>query len=429
MMSSEQLSYRRFGSDALWNFGSLAFLASAGIVLNVILGGVYGASVLGVFNVVFAIYIFASQFGVLGLHLSVLKVVSIEYGRPETPDLNNSVIIGAVLVLLISTTVSFLVLICVPLLQRVYEFDGFSTMLYCIVPGLWAFALNKYFLSIVNGTRKMRAFAIFQSLRYVFILLGTVVFLIFNADPNYFTLVISFSELILLFILFIFCSRTFPFKSFRCQFSLIQQHLRFGTRVFLSGVMGELNTRVDVLMIGAFLNERSVGIYTISVLIAEGLYQSVVVVRNVINPVVARSIADGTTEQLSVFLRKVSLGFSGLMIFGAAVCVLVFPYAVDLAFGDGGFEDAFWPLVALTIGLVVAAPYLPLSMVFSQGGRPTLQAGFTAFVLAVNAIFNLVLIPQYGIVGAGIATGLSYVFGAVMIAVIARREFGVRVWM
>src|SRR5262245_54632233 len=53
--------------DLLANLGSLAFLGLVGIALNVVIGRFYGPVELGIFNLVFALFIFASQFGSAGL--------------------------------------------------------------------------------------------------------------------------------------------------------------------------------------------------------------------------------------------------------------------------------------------------------------------------------------------------------------------------
>jgi O-antigen/teichoic acid export membrane protein len=68
---------RRLSGDVLYNLGSLGFLVVAGLMLNLVIGHIYGAGILGIFSVVFAIYIFASQIGTAGIHYSVLRSVSL----------------------------------------------------------------------------------------------------------------------------------------------------------------------------------------------------------------------------------------------------------------------------------------------------------------------------------------------------------------
>ena len=59
----------KFSKDVLWNASSLIFLSISGLALNFLIALNYGAEFLGIFNIVFALYIVLSQFAVFGLHL------------------------------------------------------------------------------------------------------------------------------------------------------------------------------------------------------------------------------------------------------------------------------------------------------------------------------------------------------------------------
>ena len=52
-------------------------------------------------------------------------------------------------------------------------------------------------------------------------------------------------------------------------------------------VLIELNTKVDILMIGFFMGDYNVGIYSFAALFGEGFYQLLIVLQNVLNPFIA----------------------------------------------------------------------------------------------------------------------------------------------
>ena len=60
----------------IWNLFSLLFLAVAGIALNIQIGRSYDAETLGLFNIIFAVYILFSQLSTFGIHFSTLQEVS-----------------------------------------------------------------------------------------------------------------------------------------------------------------------------------------------------------------------------------------------------------------------------------------------------------------------------------------------------------------
>lgn len=65
----------KFHHGVLWNIASLGIAGVSGMVLVYLIGAVYNAAALGVFNQVFA-YILFSQFAVLGIQYSVLRHIA-----------------------------------------------------------------------------------------------------------------------------------------------------------------------------------------------------------------------------------------------------------------------------------------------------------------------------------------------------------------
>jgi O-antigen/teichoic acid export membrane protein len=51
----------KFSQGVIWNIVSLGIAGVCGIVVNYLVGEVYGPAALGVFNQVFAVYVVASQ--------------------------------------------------------------------------------------------------------------------------------------------------------------------------------------------------------------------------------------------------------------------------------------------------------------------------------------------------------------------------------
>src|SRR5690349_7530199 len=60
----------QFRVEVIWNLASFVILGLSGVLINILIGYAYDASALGVFNQVFAVYIFFSQLAVGGIHLS-----------------------------------------------------------------------------------------------------------------------------------------------------------------------------------------------------------------------------------------------------------------------------------------------------------------------------------------------------------------------
>ncbi len=421
----------KFSTDVLWNMISLAFLAIAGLALNLVIGRYYGAATLGLFNIAFALYIFTSQFAVFGLHMSVLRYVS-EHRERDGDEIDRAISYGLWCVICTTSIVSLFAWLATPLLPLVFSINNIETAWLVLLPGLWCFSLNKFLLAIVNGARHMRAFAILQSLRFIFIFVALFSLILQSYEGYYLTAVISFAEILLLPILLVYVIYTGKIVR-RWRFNIrspwINKHLDFGRRVFLAGTVSELNTRVDILMIGAFLGDVKAGIYSIAILLVEGLAQAITVVRNNVNPLLTRYILDGSKEEFTHFSRKVSTYFFLFMVFSGAVLIGIFPYAAAVIFPGKQFDAAFVPMIVLTAGLVLASSHMPFNMILSQSGKPFVHTAYVAAILVCNALLNLIAIPTAGITGAAFATALSYLFSVGLLIVLMRRQLNAKIWL
>ncbi len=427
-MSSATATDRTFGTNVLWNMASLGFLAFAGLLLNFVIARFYGASALGLFNIVFALYIFLSQLGVLGIHFSVLRYVS-EYATSD-PDKAGKAVTGALmLVTAVSTAVTIAAVLATPLIGRIYAIEGIATAWLAILPGLWCFSINKVLLAVLNGAECMRAFAVLQALRYIFILLALACVLMIRPAAEWIVVVISAAEAMLLLVLAVVLHRMFPKLDWRGGRAWIRTHLQFGAQVFLSGTIGELNTRIDVLLLGSMLDSTRAGIYSVALLLAEGFAQAIVVMRNNINPVITRDLLGGDVQAFTRFARRISAWFALFMLVAGTLVVAGFALTVTWLLPDEKFQLALVPLAILIGGLVLASAYMPFGMILSQSGRPLEQTWFAGAVLASNAVFNILLIPPFGIVGAAVGTALSYVATALLLIFVMRRVYGIRIWV
>jgi O-antigen/teichoic acid export membrane protein len=380
------------------------------------------------FNIVFALYIFLSQLAVFGIHLSVLRYVS-AYALQDARKADAAVAGGLFLTLCVSVAVALLAWLATPLLAAVYQMPGIRTAWLVLLPALVCFSLNKVLLAAINGAEHMRAFAVFQALRYALILAALVVLLLARVPAELIAGVITIAEALLLPALLWYAGRVVRRWDWSGGLEWLRTHLAFGARVFVSGVIGELNTRVDVLMIGAMLSGASAGIYSVALLLAEGLAQAVVVVRNNLNPLLTRLTQQGAAEELGAFGRRVSGWFALFMAGAGLVLVLGFALTVQWLFSDPSFAGATMPLAILVLCLALAAPYMPFGMILSQSGRPLMQTLFSLAVLGCNVVLNYLLIPVAGINGAALGTGLSFIVTALLLLVILRRVYGVRIWV
>ena len=283
---------KRFHPELFWNYCSLVVLAISGILLNLIIAGFFDSSTLGVFNQIVAIYIVFAQLAVWGVQFSVLKHVAKCKSNPST---SKTIILSAlVMVAITSFFFSALLYLSRDLIGNILGSNNVAVSLPYIALATIFFAFNKILLSALNGLGLMNAFAFINGSRYLLIVLIVFFLSLAEVQPKYLPVAFLVSELVLLPLQIFFIQRELSDARALPRIDWTILHMLFGTRALLSGIFAELNTRVDILMLGIFMSDRDVGLYSFSAMLAEGFYQLFVVLRNNINPHLVRMVASGS---------------------------------------------------------------------------------------------------------------------------------------
>jgi len=418
---------QRFSRDVLWNIGSLGVLNICGFIVNIFIMAFRGPQALGVFSQVFAIYLIASQVSVLGLQFSVLKHCSHEHG--DLAECSAIVSSALILVACWSSMICIILFSFRDIIGRVLGSSLVATGLSFAIPGLFFYSMNKVLLMTLNGLREMRAFAVFQALRYILISASIIAMLILGYRGPHLPLSLTMTEMALFGLLMLYVNS----RILRLHFlntSKIRRwfgrHILFGSKGFLSGVLVEMNTRVDVLMLGHFMSDTVVGIYSFASICAEIIAQIPVVVRQNLDPIIGRCFAVNNKKKISEIAKKVRHVFSPIMVLIGFTLIMTFPILLKIV-GPGGKNWQSWGVFAILLsGTILTAGYSPFLGMLIQGGRPEIYTMLIGGSIAGNIILNACLIPVLGIYGAAVATACIYVLEIAGLTVLVRRTFGIR---
>ncbi len=423
--SLRQLLTSKFNQDVLWNMTSLVILALGGVLVNAIILRVQGADALGIFNQVYAIYIVLSQIGVGGLQHSVLKHISyVQADRALCADIT-----AAALLLITAITIPMSLgcaLLAAPV-GRLLHSPGVERGLLLALPGLLFFALNKVLINVLNGLQVMKAYAAFRSLRFALIPLAIIGIVLLGGQDSDLALSLTLSEVVLCLALLAFVyTRLLPVRRIAQPHDRFREHVSFGVRGVLSGVLMELNTRVDVLMLGYFLTDTKVGIYSFAAMLAEGASQLPLAIRWNVDPLIGRAFAEGQPQQIADLSHRIRRVFHPAMAVIGVVSVGLYPLLLWLWLPDGHVTASSAVFAIIMAGVVINAGYRPFTGVLMQGGRPGANTLFITGLIVTDALLNLIFIPTWGIYGAAFVTMLTYCFEAVGIVLITRQLFGVK---
>ncbi len=409
----------KFTTDLIWNAGAFALSAFFGVLVNLLIIRFHDAAALGVFNLVYAVYILLSQLAVGGVHLSVQAFVPRELAAGRRADAQ----VSASLVL--ATATSFAVMgiawLGRDLPGRWFDSRGVMEAFPLVVPGLLFFSWNKVLLSFHNGARRMRLFALFQLLRFVLLFTGVLWLCLAGAPAHRLPITLFWTEAILATLLIPISLRFWrPWPGAGMRLAL-RENFRFGNRALAGNLLLDVNTRVDVFMLGVFASDALVGLYSFAATVAEGVLQLPVLFRNNINPVLTRAWHKGGAPLLAKVMRRNRRAFFRLMAPLVLLTIPLFPVALWVL-GMKEEPMTVWALYAiLAMGIAITSGHQAFLMLFSQLGMPGTQTLFITGFFLSNVLLNLALIPWLGAYGAALATALSYLVMVALLNFLATR--------
>lgn len=412
---------QRFRRDIVWNLVPVALLGVVGLGLNFAIGAWWGAAALGVFNQVTPALFVLAVLGAGGLQFAVLRATAAEPGSRL-----GAVVVGALVpsVVLACAATALFVALRHPIADLL-DSPPVASGIAWAAPGLFCFAINKVLLGVVNGLRRMRAFAVYTSLRYTLIAAGLGIAKVHGATAEQLPGIWSFAEGVLLLVLLGELIATVPVMRCAGWRQEAREHLSYGARSVVATALFEINAKLDVWMLGIALSDRDVGVYSLASALAEGVLQLAVVVQNNVNPVVARSLSAGDTAEVARLVGRTRRWFVPGLAGICAVSAAVFPTAVPWLIGDPVFRAGALPFAVLVGGIALASPYLAFAQLLLMASRPGWHTVYMALVVALNFVAALVLIPSLGALGAAVATAASIVWSAALLRFMAHAKTGV----
>lgn len=402
----------------------MALLAGVGLGLNFLIGGWWGEAALGSFNLVTSALFAFAVLGTCGLQYAVLRAIA---EHPMDRDRVAAIVVGALVpnVAIAAVTTALFVAVRRPI-GTLLDSDAVAAGMLWAAPGLFCFAINKLLLGIVNGLRRMRAFAIYTSARYLLIALGVVIARAWQLDADQLPVIWTFVEGVLLLLLIGELVTQVSLSRRAGWLVWMWRHLDFGVRGVLATLAFEVNSKLDVWMVGIALSESQVGIYSLAAALGEGAMQLAVVLQNNLNPVIARSLADGRHHEVLALASRTRRWFVPAFVGVCAVAAAGYPAIVPWLIGKPSFADGAVPFAIIMAGLAIASPYLPFAQVLLMAARPGWYTVYVLAVLAVNLVGCLVLVPVLGGTGAASAVAVSVVASAVALRALVRWRVGLR---
>ena len=193
---------------------------------------------------------------------------------------------------------------------------------------------------------------------------------------------------------------------FRLDFGVWKSLTKSALPIFLSGLFGSINLRIDQVMLFSMLGEKNLGFYSSIVRITESLNVMPGVLMVSVFPLLSSAFVQSNDRFSKIY--NLSFKYMSAIILPVAVATTLLSgrlitviYGTEFLPASTAFAILIWSAVFVYLGTVnfnvlVASDLQKYIFLFSAMGASS------------NTVLNLVLIPRYGIAGASLATVISY---------------------
>ncbi|GIH73257.1 oligosaccharide flippase family protein [Sphaerimonospora thailandensis] len=189
----------------------------------------------------------------------------------------------------------------------------------------------------------------------------------------------------------------------RCERSLVRRQVSLSGRYHVGLVAYSFLLSADIFLLSAMDSAATVGLYTVAVTVtslaripADSITQ-VVLPRQAVSGALEAERVTAHTLRLTLLISTVFLG----------LVAAASPWLIPLVYGEA-FATSVAPLLVLAPGAVALTLVRPVEQYLVRLGRPITMTAISCGALAVNLLLNLVAIPQWGAVGAALASTVAY---------------------
>ncbi|MFC4558016.1 flippase [Virgibacillus kekensis] len=353
-----------------------------------------------------------------------IEVSTVYYVGKKTVSLND----GYKTNLFLSLALSFIGIIAglIVIFGFSEKFAGIDqTLLLLILIVLPLYMLKQFLQSIFQAKQDFTAFNSVLILGQGSILIFVTIFLVlFDLGLGFALLSYGLGQLVALITVLYLLKKKYGLWINKGKFS--KQHyknsIKYGLKSHLSNIMSFLNYRLDILLIGFFLNATSVGFYTIAVSIAEKLWILSKSISAVLFPRIASSNDEDDKNNITSMVSRMVFAISAV---GGVVLFFISGFLIELLFGNE-YGASIEPFKILLPGIVLGSMARLISNDIAGRGKPEINMYTSICMVITNVILNILLIPKYGIEGAAYATTVTYTVNWIIKVIIFKRLTGLK---
>lgn len=394
----------------------------SGLLISIFLARTLGSEGLGVVN-------FANKLGMIllivtmfGFQNVIIKFISISKGK-----LDNRGIATALKTSLVFNGLISLCIACIGAIILPFVLDIWSENQDLYIPLLIVFVMlipqtiSRVYASALNGFGKIwQANLVNQTLSAILVGLGLIFYWTFNIvfTPVSILLLYAISRIFLAVIVKVLWDQTFK-NNIKGQFNFKPMFKMAKPMLLITGT-AVIASNADAIMLASLGTFEDVGIYSVAARLALLTSFFLQVTNAAILPKLASLYDDFKIDEMRLMIQRVT---KGLVIL--ALLFLIF-FLISgqwiLGFWGSEFQEAYWILVILSVGQFFNIATGCSGILLIMCGHEKIHGYISSVSVILNIILNVILISNYGALGAAIATAITVILSNILKVIMVKRK-------
>ena len=177
--------------------------------------------------------------------------------------------------------------------------------------------------------------------------------------------------------------------------------VKYGFFPMVALLMTTLNYKIDVLMLKqyTYITSSMIGIYSIGIQMAD----RIIMIPDTLKGVLVSRLAKGKDHHEVANVCRVSIWSSCFM---CIIFLLLGQFVINILYGLE-YKDAYYSLLISSFGTVFIGYFKLIAQYNIVNKKQILNVIMLSVAIITDVVFNLLLIPVWGINGAAFATGLG----------------------
>jgi len=199
-----------------------------------------------------------------------------------------------------------------------------------------------------------------------------------------------------------------------------RQWLSVSLPLLLVAGMRIILKRTDIVMLGMLRGSQDAGVYSAASRVSDLVVFGLMAVNSILAPMISELYHTGKIQELQRIIRRAARGIFAFTVTASILLAVCGKFVLSL-FGTE-FIIAFVPLLILLLGQTVNGLCGSVGLIMGMAGHQNEMGLIVTISAALNIIFNILLIPLFGLVGAALSTACAMaLWNIAMLAYVQRR--------